>query len=101
MESKSGRKRRSFTDEFKRDAVKLISVEGYSFKEAAAILKVNVKNLREWHERFAPEPKPCGPDATLGDLQAENRRLRDQLKEAETDLEILKKATAYFAKESQ
>ena len=101
MESKSGRKRRSFTDEFKRDAVKLVSVEGYSFKEAAAALKVNVKNLREWHERFAPEPEPCGPDATAEDLQAENKRLRDQLKETQTDLEILKKATAYFAKESQ
>ena len=101
MESNEKRKRRSFSDEFKRDAVNLIVVQGYSFKAAASAVKVNVKNLREWHERFAPEPEPCGEGATVEQLRLENERLRKQLKEAELDREILKKATAYFAKESQ
>ena len=101
METNNKRKRRSFTEEFKRDAVKLVAVQGYSFKEAALALKINVKNLREWHERFAPEPKACGKEATLDEVLAENAMLRKRLQEAELDREILKKATAYFAKESQ
>lgn len=101
MESDNKRKRRSFTEEFKRDAVNLVVIQGYSFKEAASALKINVKNLREWHERFAPEPEACGEGATIEDVLAENARLRKQLRDAELDCEILKKATAYFAKESQ
>ena len=58
-------------------------------------------SLREWHRKYAPEPEPCGEDASVEDLKAENKRLRKQLREAEIEREILKKATAYFAKESQ
>jgi len=42
----------------------------------------------------------CGPKASVEQLQEENRRLRQQLKRAELEREILKKATVYFAKES-
>jgi transposase len=43
---------------------------------------------------------PCGEDATVAELREEVTRLRRQLKRAELEREILKKATAYFAKES-
>ena len=43
---------------------------------------------------------PCGENATLDELRDENKRLRKQLRRAELEREILKKATAYFAKES-
>jgi len=43
----------------------------------------------------------CGDDASIDELREENKRLRKQLKRAEMEREILKKATAYFAKESQ
>ena len=43
---------------------------------------------------------PCGENATLDELREENKRLRRQLRRAELEREILKKATAYFAKES-
>ncbi len=59
------------------------------------------KSLRDWHAKLAPQPAPCGDNATLEQLQQENKRLRRQLKRAEMEREILKKATAYFAKESQ
>ena len=95
------RARRSFTDEFKQDAVNLVVVEGYSFKRAADAVGVSSRSLREWHEKLAPPPETCGDDATVGQLQAENKRLRKQLRQAEMEREILKKATAYFAKESQ
>lgn len=93
--------RRSFTDEFKRNAVNLVVVEGYSFKRAAEAVGVSPKSLREWHQKLAPPPKACGDDATHQQLQDELKRLRKQLRQAELEREILKKATAYFAKESQ
>ena len=74
--------------------------EGATFKAAAAALGVSEKSLRDWHKRLAPPPEPCGEDATVDQLRDENKRLRKQLKRAEMEREILKKATAYFAKES-
>jgi len=61
---------------------------------------VSEKSLRDWHKRLAPPPGPCGEDATVEELREENKRLRRQLWRAELEREILKKATAYFAKES-
>jgi len=101
MSSNGKRKRRSFNEQFKRDAVNLVAVEGYSFAAAARAVNVAPKSLRQWHEKYAPAPESCGDDATVQELQAENKRLRKQLRQAELEREILKKATAYFAKESQ
>jgi len=92
--------RRRFSEEFKQDAVRLVIDQQYSFKAAAKAVGVSEKSLRDWHKRLAPVPKPCGEDATVDELQEENKRLRKQLKRAELEREILKKATAYFAKES-
>ena len=94
-------KSRRFPEEFKRDAVRLVTDEQYTFKAAAQAVGVSVKSLYDWHKKFAPPPVPCGEDATVTELQTENKRLRKQLKRAELEREILKKATAYFAKESQ
>ncbi len=90
-----------FPDDFKQDAVRLVVEEEYSFKAAAKAVGVSENSLRVWHKKFAPPPKPCGTDATLDELREENKRLCKQLKRAEMEREILKKATAYFAKESQ
>ncbi len=95
------RSRRRFSDEFKQDAVNLVVVQGYSFKRAADAVGVSSRSLREWHEKFSPKPDECGDEATVLQLQDENKRLRKELKRAEMEREILKKATAYFAKESQ
>lgn len=91
---------RRFSDDFKREAVRLIVEERYTFKAAAKAVGVSEKSLRDWHKKFAPPPSPCGEDATVEELREENKRLRKQLKRAELEREILKKATAYFAKES-
>jgi transposase len=98
---KSSPKSRRFPDEFKRDAVRLVTDEQYTFKAAAQAVGVSEKSLYDWHKKFAPPPVPCGDDATVAELQTENKRLRKELKRAELEREILKKATAYFAKESQ
>ena len=93
--------RRMFTDDFKRDAVNLVVVEGYSFQRAAEAVGVSPKSVREWHEKFAPPPATGIDDPIVQHLQAENKRLRKALHQAELERNILKKATAYFAKESQ
>ncbi len=92
--------RRRYPDDFKRDAVRLVTEEKYSFKVAAKAVGVSEKSLRDWHAKLAPEPAPCGDDATVEQLQQENKRLRKQLKRAEMEREISKKSTAYFARES-
>jgi transposase len=101
MGTSERRQRRKFTEDFMRDSVNLIVVEGYSFKAASEAVNVNENSLRRWHKKYAPVPEPCGAEATVEQLQEENKRLRKELKRAELEREILKKATAYFAKESQ
>ena len=92
--------RRRFSEDFKRDAVRLVVDERYTFAAAAEAVGVSIKSLRDWHAKYAPEPVPCGDDATAGEMREEIKRLRRQLRRAELEREILKKATAYFAKES-
>lgn len=101
MSKRTKRPRRTFTDDFKQDAVDLVVKQGYSFKAASEAVNVSSRSLREWHEKLAPEPPACGDDASEGELQAEIKRLKKQLQRAEMERDILKKATAYFAKESQ
>ena len=62
---------RRYTDDFKHDAVRLLTHEKYSFKAAAKAVGVSEKSLRDWHARLVPEPDPCGDDATLQQLQEE------------------------------
>ena len=97
MSTKRKRKRRVFSEEFKRDAVNLVVVEGDTIAAAARAVNVLDGSLRDWHRKYAPEPEPCGEDASVAERKAECKQLRD----AEIEREILKKATAYFAKESQ
>ena len=92
-------RQRPYDEAFKRDAVRLVAEEGYSFKAAAEAVKVSEQSLRAWHAKFAPAAPACGDNASVEELK-ENARLRKQLKRAELEREILKKATAYFAKES-
>jgi transposase len=87
-------------EEFKRDAVRLVTDEGYSVAAAAKAVSVTEQTLRAWRKKFGPPPKPCGEDATVDELREENKRLKRELRRAELEREILKKATAYFAKES-
>ena len=92
--------RRRFAESFKRDAVGLVTHERYRFKAAAQAVGVSDNSLRTWHKQDASSPQPCGQDWTVEPLQAENHRLRKQLRQAEMERDILKKATAYFASQN-
>ena len=82
--------------EFRRDAVRLITDEGCSIAAARAC-GVYEQTVRNWHGKLAPEPEPVGHDASVEEFKAEIKWLRKELKKT---CAILKKLTAYFAKES-
>ena len=94
----------SIIEELSRDLsqarTRLVADEKYTFQAAATAVGVSHNSLRDWHAKFAPQPVPCDEHASLNELREENQRLRQQLKRAEMEREILKKAAAYFAKES-
>jgi transposase len=87
----------NYSDEFKRDAVQQITVRGYPVREVSRRLGVSSHSLYKWLRLFAePSPKASGIDH-----EAENRRLKRELARVTEERDILKKATAYFARESQ
>jgi transposase len=92
--------RKTYTPEFKREAVALALQQGYP--EAARILKLNATMLRRWEkeQRDNGDQAFPGKGHQLPELE-EIARLKRELKRALTDIEILKKATAYFAKETR
>lgn len=92
--------RRRFTREFKISAAKLVSEQGYTVPEAAKSLGVSAVSIRGWIKQFASGSagKTAG-DTVDGSLRDELARLRKENKRLLLEREILKKATAFFAKE--
>lgn len=90
------RKRRSYTEDFKRDAVALVTEQGYKVTEAARSLGVNANQLQRWKRLFADE----AAEARLSeDEREELNRLRKEVRQLRMEKEILKKASQYFARE--
>ena len=94
------KKRRTYTAEFKAEAVKLVTDEGYALAAAARSLGIHENLLRNWKQKLEKE-QGSGSPANDVSLVEENRRLRAENKRLLLERDILKKATAYFAKESQ
>jgi transposase len=95
-------KRRVFTREFKVEAVSLVSRQGLSFAEAGRRLEIGQNLLRKWQEQLAAEgSKAFASKAQPSALEEENRRLRAEVDRLRMEREILKKATAFFVKESR
>jgi transposase len=90
--------RRRFTREFKISAAKLVQEQGYSVAEAARSLGVDPGSIRGWLKQLATTESGAGA-AIDGSLKAELQRLRQENKRLLMEREILKKATAFFAKE--
>lgn len=93
------RPRRTFSDEFKRDAVSLVIDQEYSLAEAARSLGLHSNLIRNWKQKFMAQNND---QAILSeDEKAELKRLREENRKLRMERDILKKATAFFAKESQ
>ena len=89
--------RRTYSREFKVSAVKLVQEQGYTPREAAKSLGVDPNSLRDWLKKFSPEVG--GGVNAQSAMRAELRRLREENKRLLMEREILKKATAFFAKQ--
>ena len=92
------RHRRKFTDEFKAETVKLIRESGRTVGSVARELDLTETAVREWVKRAEASG---GGDTLSTDERAELRRLRKENQELRMEKEILRKATAFFAKESR
>lgn len=99
--SATKRKRRKFTAEYKAEVVKLVRESGKTIGQIARELDLTETAVRAWVERATIDEKkdPEGPLTT--EERAELARLRREVKRLEMEREILKKATAFFAKESR
>ena len=90
--------RRTFTLEFKTSAARLVREQGYSVAQAAHSLGVDPRSIRDWVAKFAPRPA-AAPAVADTDLRQELERLRAENRRLLMEREILKKATAFFARE--
>ena len=97
MSKKKHRKR--YTREFKIAAVKQVLQGDRPLAEVAESLGLNRSVLGRWKEEFLRDGSVAFPGAGhQTPLEEENRRLRQELKNAKQDVAILKKAAVYFAK---
>lgn len=93
--------RKTYTKEFKQDAVRLVTEQGYNRSEAARNLGIDRGMLGRWIRELEED----GSEAFRGNgkltaEQEELRRLREENRRLKLERELLKKATAFFAKES-
>lgn len=91
--------KRQYEMSFKIDAARLVDEQGYSVPEASERLGVPLGNITRWVRQYRqgkldPERKQAQPTES----EAELRRLKAELKQLQMENEILKKASAYFAK---
>ena len=93
--------RRKFTREFKVEAVKLIQDRGVTVAQAARYLGVHGTVLRRWMRERTADPQQAFPgQGQMKPDQLEIERLRREVTKLKAERDILKKAAAYFAKES-
>lgn len=100
--------KRKFTAEFQQEAVRLVMQEGLTVLEASRRLEINDKTLANWVRAARNGKKPgasAGPaerrSASVSELEMEVSKLRAENTRLKMEKEILKKATAFFVKESQ
>ena len=94
------RPRREFTADFKSEAVRLCKVGDRTVRQVANDLDLTETALREWVKRADTEVSAGPPGALTSDERAELVRLRAENKRLQMEREVLKKAAAFFAKES-
>jgi transposase len=86
-----------FAEEFKQEAVRQVVERGYTVSDVAKRLGVSVQSLYKWVKEFAPNATDRY-EAELKEVRRENLKLKAELRRAQEERDILKKAAAYFAK---
>ena len=100
-EKKRRRAKRSFTDEFKAGAVRLVLEERRTAAEVARSLDLTSSTVRTWVDRARADQGQGKPGVLTTEEREELWRLRKRVRQLEMERDILKKAAAFFAKESQ
>ena len=95
------RKRRRFTQEFKEEAARLCKQGDRSIGQIAKDLDLSESALRRWAEQYDVDRGAGRPEALTSEEREELRSLRRRVRTLEQEREILKKATAFFAKENE
>ena len=97
-------KKSTYTSEFKREAVKLVQTSDKPLTVIANELGIKANTLYTWMQRAMKNPPVTKklsanntPTHRYQELEQENRSLRKELKRAQMERDILKKAAAYFA----
>jgi transposase-like protein len=98
--SMAKRQRRAFSPEFKAEAVRLCRVGDRTIKQVARDLDLTETALRDWVKRSDIDAGQGPPGALTTAEREELTRLRRENKRLQMEREILKKAAAFFAKES-
>ncbi len=88
------KKRRQFDEDFKKRAVRLSESKDRTIKEVAESLGICESALHRWRKLYTP----AGDKTQMADQNDEINRLRTRVAELEEENDILKKASAYFAK---
>lgn len=89
-----------YDQEKKEEAVKLVTEKGYQVSEAARNLGILTNMLSRWKREILVDDESSSGTDNLNDVQAELQRLRKENKRLKMEREILKKAAAFFTKES-
>ncbi len=99
--SKTKKQKQKYTKEYKFGAVKLITEQSYSYAEAGRSLGIAGNLISRWHKEFQAMDNDAFPgQGQLSPDQEEIRNLRQEVKQLKMEREILKKATAFFARQS-
>ena len=95
-------KRKTYSKQFKIDAVNLVTEQGYKLSEAARNLSIHPSVLGRWKQQNEAEGTDAFPGkGNMSPEKEELSRLRKENKHLRMEREILKKATAFFAQESK
>src|SRR4051812_24251218 len=95
------RTQRLYTAAFKAEAVKLVTDQGYSVAEAARSLVLSANLIRNWKQALQKHGDQAFPgQGQLTAVEEELRRLHADNKRLTAERDILKKATAFFAREA-
>ena len=93
-----GRKHRHYSEEFRAEAVRMAETSGFSIRQVALDLGIANQTLGVWIR--AAHERPAGTPLAV-DERAELDELRRRVKVLETEREILRKAAAFFAQETE
>ncbi len=86
-----------FAEEFKQEAVRQVVERGYSTSDVAKRLGVSVQSLYKWVKTYSPNATDQF-EAEIKEVRRENLTLKAELRRAQEERDILKKAAAYFAR---